>query len=152
MRYGRLLILLILLVPVIGRAQSPVQWTFSSEKIKSNQYRVNLTAKIQPGYHIFSMTQPEDAIVNPTRVSFNSLPEVDDISALKEEGALEKVKDAVLELESWQFSEKVNFSGIVTLKNSKSKSTLSGQVEFQVCSADKCYPPARVNFSLPLNH
>ena len=114
MRYGRLLILLILLAPVIGLAQSPVQWTFSTEKVKSNQYRVHLTAKIQSGYHIFSMTQPEDAIVNPTRINFNSMSDVEDIGALKEEGTLEKVKDAILEIESWQFSDKVNFSGIVT--------------------------------------
>src|SRR5215213_7925411 len=112
MRYARLLILLILLAPVIGIAQSPVQWTFSAEKIKSNQYRVHLTAKIQSGYHIFSMTQPEDAIVIPTKINFNSATEVEDIGAIKEDGNLEKVKDEVLEFESWQFSEKVNFSGI----------------------------------------
>jgi thiol:disulfide interchange protein DsbD len=151
MKYSRLIILLVL-APLVGLAQSPVQWTFSTEKIKSNQYRVHLTAKIQPGYHIFSMTQPEDAIVLPTKINFNNATDVDEIGALREEGTLEKVRDESLEIESWQFSDKVNFSGLITLKNAKSKTTLTGQVEFQVCGTDRCYPPAKVNFSLPLNH
>lgn len=151
MKYKRLLIVLVL-APFVGLAQSPVQWTFSAEKVRSNQFRVHLTARIQPGYHIFSMTQPEDAIVLPTKINFAGMPDVDEISTLKEGGTLEKVRDESLQIESWQFSEKVDFSGLVTLKNTKSKTMLSGQVEFQVCSSDRCYPPAKVNFSLPLNH
>lgn len=141
------------LAPLIGLAQSsPVQWTFSAEKIRSDQYRVHVTARIQPGYHIFSLAQPQDAIALPTKINFNSMAEIDGIGTLKEDGALEKVRDESLEIESWQFSEKVDFSSLVTLKSPKFKTTLTGQVEFQVCSADKCYPPARINFSLPLNH
>jgi len=138
--------------PLVGLAQSPVQWTFSTEKVRSNQYRVHLTARIQPGYHIFSMTQPEDAIALPTKINFSSISDIEEIGALKEDGTLEKVREESLQIESWQFSEKVDFSGLVTLKNIKSKTTLTGQIEFQVCSSERCYPPAKISFSLPLNH
>ena len=150
MKYKGLLVFMVL-VPLFGLAQSPVQWTFSAEKVGSNQYRVHLTARIQPGYHIFSMTQPEDAIVNPTKINFTGITDTDEIGPLKEDGMLEKVKDESLQIESWQFSGKVDFSGLITLKN-KTKTTLGGQVEFQVCSSDKCYPPTKISFSLPLNH
>jgi hypothetical protein len=152
MRLSKLIIVFLSLIPAIAFAQGPIQWSFSAEKIKLNQYRVHLVAKIQSGYHIFSMTQPEDAIVLPTKVSFSNNGDIDEIGAFKEEGELEKTKDEVLEIESWQYSNKVNFTGIVTLKSSKSKTILSGEVEFQVCSSDRCYPPTKVNFRLPLNH
>jgi hypothetical protein len=143
--------LLMVLAPVAVLSQQPVQWSFSVEKIRTNQYKVNLTARIQPGYHVFALAQPEDAIATPTKINITTNPEVSDIGCFAEEGVMQRVKDEMLGIESWHFSEKVSFTGIVTLR-SRNKTLLSGQVEFQVCSEDKCYPPTRVNFNLPLNH
>jgi hypothetical protein len=145
------LILLALLIPVIGLSQEPVQWNFSVEKIKSNQYKVRLTARIQSGYHVFALKQPEDAIVNPTKINFTRNPVVR-VGDFSEEGTMEKVRDADLDIESWHFSDKVDFVGVVTLKSSNVKTVLAGHVEFQVCNSNRCYPPAKVNFTLPLNH
>ena len=129
-----------------------MNWSFSVEKVKANQYKVRLVAKIPPGYHIFSLTQPEDAIAMPTKITLNNNPDIAAPGVFKEEGELEKIKDPTLDIGAWQFSDKVDFTAIVTLKNNKSRTTLSGQVEFQVCNDDQCYPPAKVSFSLPLNH
>lgn len=148
----QVLALLVLLIPVIGLAQQPVQWDFCVEKVKPNQYKVYVTAKIQSGYHVFALTQPEDAIATPTKISFTNNPVINEISPFAEEGVLKKERDESLDIESWHYSDVVNFVGLVTLKTSKVKTLLAGQVEFQVCSEDRCYPPTKINFTLPLNH
>ena len=145
------LILLMVLAPVAVLSQQPVQWSFYAEKVRTNQYKVTLTARVQTGYHVFALTQPADAIAMPTKINIAGNPDISDIGCFTEEGMLEKVKDETFGIESWHFSDKVSFVGIVTLRG-RSRTVLSGHVEFQVCSEDKCYPPTRVNFNVPLNH
>lgn len=148
----QLLCMLALAMPFLGVAQQPVQWNYSIEKVKGNQYKLRVSARIQSGYHVFALTQPEDAIATPTRISIASEPYINDVGVFREEGVLEKVRDADFGIESWHYSDKVDFVSVITLKNSKARALLSGVVEYQVCSADKCYPPTKVNFSIPLNH
>ena len=55
-------------------AQSPVSWSFASKKVSDNVYEVRLTATMQPGWHLYSQNQPEDAIAIPTSFNFNNNP------------------------------------------------------------------------------
>jgi hypothetical protein len=133
-------------------SQQPVQWSFRAEKVKANEFKLFASARIQEGYHLFALQQPDDAIAMPTKIVINSSSEIDLAGPFRAEGQMEKVRDSVLEIEAWQFSRKVDFINSVILKNNRYKVTITGYVEYQVCSDDQCYPPTRLNFSLPLNH
>jgi hypothetical protein len=139
----------LVLFAVIAQAQNPVNWTFTSKKINDKTYEVHMTANIQAGWHVFSQTQPDDAIAIPTSFVINSNPLVKLDGKVKEEGKLEKFKDEKLDIAANQYSNKVNFVQVVKLKGT-AKTNVSGTVEFQTCNEEKCLPPRKINFTVAI--
>lgn len=131
-------------------AQNPVTWQFQAVKTGELQYDVILKATIQPGWHLYSQQQPDDAIAIPTSIQFNANPLLVREKGIREEGKLEKFKDKTLGVTSLQFSNQVNFIQSVKLK-AKVKTTISGEIEYQVCDDEKCLPPKKLPFTIPLN-
>ena len=110
---------------------------------------MQLEATIQPGWHLYSQSQPGKAIAQPTTFNFSKNPLVDLDGKVKEIGKLEKYKDKELEIEANQYSNKVTFVQKVKVKG-KVKTNVSGKLEFQTCDDKKCLPPKTVNFSVAL--
>jgi thiol:disulfide interchange protein DsbD len=128
---------------------NPVSWSFSSKKIKDNVYELQMVATIQQGWHLYSQTQPEDAIAQPTSFQFNKNPLISFDGKVKELGKLEKFKDQKLGVSANQYSEKVVFVQTVQVKG-KAKTNVTGKLEFQTCNDQKCLPPKTVNLSIAL--
>src|SRR5215203_346926 len=145
-------ILLAFFSVVFASAQNvnPVSWTFSSKKISDKDYELQLVATIQQGWHLYSQTQPEDAIAQPTSFNFNKNPLVTIDGKVKEMGKLEKYKDKTLDVSANQYSNKVVFVQKIKMKG-KAKTNVTGKLEFQTCNDEKCLPPKTVNFSIALN-
>jgi thiol:disulfide interchange protein DsbD len=133
----------------VAAAQNPVSWTYSSKKIAADQYEVILTATIQPGWHLYSQSQPKDAIAQPTSFKFNKNPLLNFEGKVKEVGKLEKYRDEVLDVSAHQYSNKVDFVQKVKIKG-KAKTNVTGSLEFQTCDDSRCLPPKTVNFSIAL--
>lgn len=130
-------------------AQNPVSWAFTSKKISDKVYELHITATIQPGWHLYSQKQPEDAIAQPTSFIFNNNPLLNFDGTVKELGKMEKFTDKVLEVSAYQYSNKVNFVQVVKLKG-KVKTAVTGKLEFQTCDDKKCLPPKTVPFTIAL--
>ncbi|RYF84920.1 MAG: hypothetical protein EON98_07925 [Chitinophagaceae bacterium] len=145
------LLFAIAIVSITAQAQiaNPVSWTFTSKKISDNVYEVQLAANIQNGWHLYSQTQPKDAIAIPTSFSFNKNPLVVLDGQVKESGKMEKFTDNDLGVSANQYSRQVVFTQKVKLKG-KAKSNVGGNVTFQTCDDKKCLPPKTVNFSIAL--
>jgi thiol:disulfide interchange protein DsbD len=134
----------------IASAQlNPVNWSFASKKINDKEYELQLIATIQPGWHLYSQTQPEDAIAQPTSFKFNKNPLLDLNGKVAEVGKLEKYKDKALDVSANQYSNKVVFVQKVRVKG-KAKTAVTGNLEYQTCNDEKCLPPKTVNFSIAL--
>jgi len=147
---GLLTFLLLACIAHLANAQlNPVSWSFSAKKIADKTYEVHLTATMQSGWHLYSQTQPDDAIAIPTGFRINSNPLLELDGKIKEVGKMEKFHDAKLELSANQYSGKVDFVQVVKLK-ANVKTNLSGSVEFQTCDDKKCLPPKTVNFNIPV--
>ncbi len=131
-------------------AQNPVTWTFTSKKLANGNYEIHMTATLEKGWHLYSQTQPEDAIAMPTTFTITSNPLIQTIGKIKEEGKMEKFHDKELDLSANQFSKTVNFVQTVKLKG-KAKTSFSGSVEYQTCDDKKCLPPKTVDFKVALN-
>jgi len=129
--------------------QSPVSWTFASKKLSDNNYELQLIASIQAGWHLYSQSQPKDAIAQPTNFMFSKNPLVIMEGKVKEVGKLEKFKDQKLDISAFQYSNKVVFVQKIKVK-AKVKTNVSGKLEFQTCDDKKCLPPKTVNFSIAL--
>lgn len=151
MKKNILLSLILVMIASISQAQllNPVSWSWSAKKIADNTYEVHITAKIEPGWHLYSQVQPDDAIAEPTTFSFNKNPLLTLDGKIKEEGKLEKFHDAKLDVSANQYSQTVDFVQVIKVKG-KAKTNINGSVRFQTCNDEKCLPPKTVNFSVAL--
>ena len=138
---------------VVGAANAqmlnPVQWTYSAKKIADKTYEVHLTASIQNTWHLYSQTQPEDAINQPTEILFKRNPLILLDGNIKEVGKMQLFKDEKLKISANQYAGKVDFVQKVKLK-SNTKTNLVGSVEYQTCDDKKCLPPKKIDFTIAL--
>jgi len=143
------LIVFILSASLVNAQLNPVLWSFSAVKTDDKTFEVHMKAKIQSGWHLYSQTQPEDAIAIPTSFTLNNNPLISLSGKVKEVGKLEKFHDAKLEISANQYSNNVDFIQVVKLR-AKAKTNITGSVEFQTCDDKKCLPPKTINFNLAL--
>ena len=145
------LVIILLFIAAATKAQvvNPVSWTYTAKKTSDKTYEVRLTATIQSGWHLYSQSQPNDAIAEPTKITFNKNPLLKLDGNIKEEGKMEKFHDAKLDLSANQYSSKVEFVQTVKMK-ATAKTNVTGTVRFQTCNDEKCLPPKTVNFSIAL--
>lgn len=127
----------------------PVKWTFTTKKIDAKTYEVHMVANIQMNWHLYSQTQPKDAIINPTEIAFNKNPLVSFDGKVKENGKMESYTDKRLGISANQYSNEVDFVQKVKLKTA-AKTNISGSVEYQTCDDKKCLPSKKITFNLAL--
>jgi thiol:disulfide interchange protein DsbD len=144
------LLSIFLFATMVVSAQNPVIWTFTSKKLADNSYEIHMTATIEKGWHLYSQTQPDDAVAGPTVFTITSNPLIELVGKIKEDGKLEKFHDKELEISANQYSKTVNFVQTIKLKG-KVKTSFSGSVEYQTCDDKKCLPPKTVNFKVALD-
>jgi hypothetical protein len=130
-------------------AQKPVKWTYSAKKISDSRYELQINAKIDEGWHIYSQNQPQSAIAAPTTITFNKNPLIKLKGKIQEQGKLKKKKEEVIDSESWWYEKEVSFVQLVELKG-KTKTSVNGNIAFQVCTDEKCLPPTTISFNIPL--
>jgi hypothetical protein len=146
-----LLVLLFTGFAALVHAQlNPISWTFSAKKTGDKTYELQMKATIQSSWHLYSQTQPDDAVAMPTTFVLNPNPLFTLEGKIKETGTLEKFTDKRLGLSANQYSNTVTFTQVVKLK-SKAKTSITGTVEYQTCDDKKCLPPKKVNFQVSLN-
>lgn len=140
---------LALSVSLLQAQVNPVSWSYSAKKLADKTYEIHLTASIQSGWHLYSQSQPEDAIAEPTSFVFNGNPLVVLDGKIKEVGEVEKFHDKTLDVSANQYSGTVDFVQVVKLKAS-ARTNLTGKLTFQTCDDKKCLPPKTVNFTVPI--
>lgn len=128
---------------------NPVQWSFSAKKVGDKTYELQMTANIQEKWHLYSQTQPEDAIAIPTEFVFNKNPLLSFEGNVKEVGKMEVYRDKTLDVTANQYSNSVKFVQTVKLK-ANAKTNVTGNVEYQTCNDEKCLPPKKVNFNISI--
>ena len=144
-----ILFVALLMVNAVYAQPNPVRWTFAAKKIADKQFEVEMRADIIAGWHLYSQQQPEDAIAIPTEFVLNQNPLLNLKGKIREVGKMERFKDATLGVSAHQYSGQVVFVQTVELK-AKVKTALSGTVEYQTCDDEKCLPPKKVSFTIPL--
>jgi hypothetical protein len=140
----------ILLLTLSAHAQlNPVSWSFSVNKTGDKYYEIHMKATIQQSWHLYSQTQPDDAIAIPTTFTILPNPLFKTEGKINEIGKMEKMKDETLGVAAHQYSTTVDFVQRIKLK-SNVKTNFSGNVEYQTCDDKKCLPPKKINFSVAI--
>jgi hypothetical protein len=131
-----------------GQIKDPVKWSYTSKKINDITYEINLTATLDPSWHIYSQSTPDGGPV-PTAISFSKNPLVSFNGVPKELGKLEQKNEPLFGVVVKQYADKVVFVQNVSLK-AKAKTAITGTVEFMTCNNRECLPPKTVSFSISL--
>lgn len=124
-----------------------VQWTYTAKKISAKVYEIHMTAKIGPGWHLYSQTAGDGPV--STSFEFTPNPLLTASGKVKEVGSMKKIFEPAFKSEVHYYQNSVDFVQTVQLKSAV-KTSLAGKVEFMVCNDKECLPPTDVPFSVSI--
>jgi len=113
-------------------------------------YKITLRARIKPTWHIYSQSQPPDAIAIPLQITFEKNNLILLNGKPQEIGKMSKVYDPSLKIGAWQYSNTLDIIQVIKLKKA-SKTAIKGFVTFQVCNDKQCLAPEDKDFAIALN-
>ena len=153
MRLRLLFILSFLTIHTFVHAQefiNPVQWSVSVVPTDKGHDLI-MTAKIDQGWHLYSQTQFGDEFEGPIRTEFyyNASDSTYVLQGPTQEPEVTPVYDPVFELDVIYFEEEVSFVQPIKIINAQGN-TLTAEVYYSVCDAEKCLPPDTKTFTLNL--
>ena len=135
---------LLALVSLFGAAQDPVQWTLAFDsKSAPPGARIlgHLSAKIQPGWHLYSLTTPRPPIATTAALADNPV-----VASYKVYQPKPLVKlDPAFNVNTETFAEEVTFLFEIELKKDapSGPAELTAQVRYQCCNDTLCLPPRK---------
>ncbi len=134
----------VVLVSAFGAAQDPVQWklTFDSQSAPpGSKILGRLTAKIEAGWHLYSLTTPRPPIATTAVLADNAA-----VAGFKvyQPKAIVKL-DPSFNVNTETFGEEVTFLYEIELKKDAAAGPveLTAQVRYQCCNDTMCLPPKR---------
>lgn len=131
------------------KVQAQVEWKFSTQKIAENVFEVHLSANIENGWHLYSQTQPPEAVANPSIIRFDHSPFIQLQGNIREVGRLELYENKDVGIKSYQYRSHVDFVQTIKIKQSK-KAIFSGSISFTLCNQNECLPTSTKLFSVEI--
>jgi len=148
---GWVLAILVFALPLCAQRLDPVKWSLALEPSKTppgSKVLARLTAKIDPGWHLYSLSTPKGPI--PTTVQ---MPENAAIAGWQIYQPAPKVDfDPNFKVNTETFDEAVVFLIPVELKKDGAAGPveISAQIRYQACDARQCLIPVRKTASAQL--
>ncbi len=124
----------------------PVKWTFRSERISDKEAVLNLTAKIDKGWHVYSQFIHEGGPI-ATSFKFDKNSSYDLIGKVTE-GKPEEIFDANFNNMKVAFFSRTALFQQKIKTNSNTPFKIKGIVEFMVCDNKQCLPPEEIPIEL----
>ena len=131
-----------------AQVQDPVKWNYVAIKKTDKEYTINISATLEPDWHIYSMNTPDGGPV-ATVFNFKKNPLITIDGKTVEKGKSSTVHDDIFGVDVKYYSETVTFVQQVILKSAV-KTNLSGTVKYMVCNDKMCLPPKTVPFNIQI--
>jgi len=126
--------------------EDAVVWTFRSEKVGDNSYKLFFDAILEEGWNLYSQHLPSDEGPIATAFYFNSEEGHTFEGEVEELGELITGYDPNFEMDLNFFAKRAGFMQKVTTDADQ----LSGELEFMVCNDKMCLPPELIEFVFDL--
>lgn len=146
-----LLILLCLSVFSLGYSQDmlePVKWSFDSEKVGDNEYKVKFTAEVEDGWAIYSQFIEEGGPI-ATAFEIEANENIELIDGVVEPDEKETKYDEMFDMKLIKLKGSIEFFQMVKVKSPDA--VLKGFLTFMCCDDSKCLPPTDIDFEIALN-
>lgn len=142
-----ILLLCLLTLQVFARIDTPVHWTFASNKVGENKYAVSFTANIDAGWHLYSQFLKSGGPV-ATSFKFDRSRALMLVGNVTEKPVAQSGFDQSFQMTIRYHERQVVFTQVVSAIDSGAH--LIGSVTYMACGAEKCLPPNDVHFDIPL--
>jgi len=131
-------IFLLLLSTTLIKAQvaDPINWGFKANKLEGNKYEIIFSASIDQGWHLYSISQPEDG-PQAIAFAFKQTPDFKLIGKVKEVTKATTEYDKIFKLNVSYFVKSATYSQVVELVNADS-TLIIGNIDFQACFSGTC--------------
>lgn len=138
-------LLAMLLLPLFSFTQilDPVKWSFKVEQTNPGEATLLLTAKADPGWHVYSQDIPKGGPI-PTTFTFTASNHFELVGKVREPKAIEE-NDPNFEMILKFFADKAVFKQKIKILSQKDF-VVKGIVNFMCCDDKQCLPPNDVEF------
>src|SRR5258708_27072239 len=139
-----LLVLIAGLAPMLGAVEDPVHWTltFDSKSVPpGSKFIGHMTAKIDPGWHLYSLTTPRPPIATTAALADN--PAVASFKVYQPKPIVKE--DPTFKVNTETFGDEVTFLYEIELKKDAPAGPLelTAQARYQCCNDTSCLPPKK---------
>ena len=140
----KIILLVLLCISTVGFSQilEPVKWQTSVNKISDTELELISTAKIEPGWHLYSQNVPDGGPI-PTTFTYQNPEKAFNLVGTTTEDEGHTVNDPVFQMKIKYFEEIAVFKQ--TIKLNGDPGAVKGQVEFMVCDDSRCLPPTVID-------
>lgn len=121
----------------VSQILEPVKWKVTTEKNNSNTVELLFSAAIDEGYHLYSLTIPEDGPL-PTVFTFENSKDFVIEGGIKEVIIPIEEYDDVFEMDIKFFEYKAAFKQIIKLNSNKPTTNVIGEIAYMVCNDVGC--------------
>ncbi len=125
----------------------PVKWTYAIENVNGNQFELVFNAAIDKGFHLYSLSIPEDGPL-PTEFSFETSTAYSIDGKMTEGNNGIKAMDEIFKMEITYFEEKASFRQKIV--SNEKQFTVAGEIAYMVCNDQGCVALYH-DFSIPVN-
>lgn len=127
---------------------SPVNWSYSAEKVNAKEYKIMFTAEIESGWYVYSQFLEDGG---PIATSFTFTNDgLETLGTAEEESNYKKENfDELFGMKLIKYAEKVTF--VQKVKITDDLKTAKGYLTFMTCNDESCLPPKDVEFEIELN-
>ncbi len=125
----------------------PVKWTYTIENVNGNQFELVFNAAIDKGFHLYSLSIPEDGPL-PTEFSFETSTAYSIDGKMTEGNNGIKAMDEIFKMEITYFEEKASFRQKIV--SNEKQFTVAGEIAYMVCNDQGCVALYH-DFSIPVN-
>ncbi|HEX4851885.1 MAG TPA: hypothetical protein VFV08_13815 [Puia sp.] len=133
---------------VFAQKANPVKWNYSVRKINSDTVEMQITARIDKGWHIYSLYN--EGGPGPTTFKFEKNPNLHFFENLKETTEPKKVLEPIFDAYVTEFTTLAHFIMRIERKN-PSPTQIEGMVKFFASDGKTCLPPKEEKFSVALH-
>ncbi len=133
-------------ISVSAQILEPVKWSFSTQKISADEYKLIFKATIDNRWHLYSQDIPQAPPA--TTFSFTKDSSYVRIGKVKEVGHVIQEFDKNFNMELKYYADSVSFVQKVRLKTQGA--VVHGSLNFMSCDDTQCLPPKDVDFSFEL--
>lgn len=145
--FSVLFLLFAIAAPCRGQKSTAVSWRFSWTPLPSGEFRVDATADISPGWHLYSQFIEEGGPI-ATKVTFNPSDDFTLVGNTLENGNASRFRDSIYEMDIVWYTAVVTFSQ--ELRLNKSAARVSGSISYLLCDPHVCIPDLK-EFTIELS-